>query len=481
MPLQTVMNMQNKLRFILINVVLYQLLIFSTPAGVHAQELWGYANSNYSGIMGLHLNPAKILGVPYQWEVNVIGADVFYDNNYVYLPKLSDVTAKTSVDENGKPANTTNVVVYKSGVDKHAYVKGQIIGPGFLMNKENYAWAVHSGIRVVASANSIPDALADGFYTKFDYAPLHSVVFKDMKVHSAGIAVANIGFTFSKLWLNRNTHWLAYGITLNGLAGFDGAYMHAEVGEYSIPDSSSIALNNVNMDYGHAVDQSPSPKGFGASGDLGLVYIHKRNPGAYECGKDADRRRRYVYKASFAMIDVGFVNFKKNASRLELNDGTVQWSNMDTAKFNGIDDFDRELNAHSSGMTVSDGFTMFMPAALSFQFDYCLKPRWYANLGIIQRIPLSERQVYRANSIALVPRYETRKLEASVSANMYEYEQVYLGAALRYMFFVVGSDRILSFIGNDVRSMNLFFGLKFNSCMLQKKYKNKKGACPMNG
>jgi len=49
------------------------------------------------------------------------------------------------------------------------------------------------------------------------------------------------------------------------------------------------------------------------------------------------------------------------------------------------------------------------------------------------------------------------------------------------MFFVIGSDRLLSFIGNDVRSMDLFFGLKFNSCMLQKKYKNKKGACPMNG
>ena len=150
-------------------------------------------------------------------------------------------------------------------------------------------------------------------------------------------------------------------------------------------------------------------------------------------------------------------------------------------QMNDINDFDRELMTHSQGMTASNGFTLFMPAALSFQLDYCLKPRWYANLGMVQRIPLSQRQVYRANSIALVPRYETRKLEASISANMYEYEQVYLGAALRYMFFVVGSDRLLSFIGNDVRSMDLFFGLKFNSCMLQKKYKNKKGACPMNG
>jgi len=473
--------MQNKSRFLQNAARLYLLLIFFTPAVSSAQEMWGYANSNYSGIMGLHLNPAKILGVPYQWEVNVLGADVFYDNNYLYIPKLSDVSTKTSTEENGTKSNSTKMVVYSSGAKKHAYVKGQIIGPGFIMNKNKYAWAISSGFRVVASANGIPDALADAFYTNFDYVPTQNVVFKDMKLHTAGMAVANIGLTFSKLMMDRNTHWLSYGITVNGLAGFDGAYMHAKVGSYSIPDSNSLALNDVHLDYGHAFDETFGPKGYGASGDLGLVYIHKRNPGAYECGKDADRRRRYQYKASFAIIDVGFVNFNHSARRFTLDNGTVQWTGLDSMKANGIDDFDRELNTHTGGMTAHNGFSLFTPAAASFQIDYCLKARWYANLGFVQRIPLSERQVYRANSIALVPRYETRKFEASLSANVYEYEHVYMGAAFRYMFLVIGSDRLMSFLGNDVRSMDIFFGLKFNSCMLVKKYKNKKGACPMTG
>lgn len=473
--------MQNKFRFFHNAAKLYLLLIFFTPAVSHAQEMWGYANSNYSGIMGLHLNPAKIVGVPYEWEVNLMGADIFYDNNYVYLPKLSDVATKQPSTESGANTSSTNVVVYKSGGNKHAYVNGLVLGPGFIMNKNNYAWAVHTAIRVIASANGVPDALVESFQTKFDYSPLHNIVLKDMKVNAGGIAVADIGFTFSKVLRERNTHWLAGGITVNGLVGFDGAYLHAKVGEYSIPDTNSIALNNVDMDFGHAADASMEPKGYGVSTDIGFVYIHKRNPGAYECGKDADKRRRYQYKASFAMIDVGFVNFTRNASRLDMNNGSIVWSQMDTSKFEGIEDFDRELNAHSNGMTVSNGFSLYMPSAASFQFDYCFIPKWYVNFGVVQRVPVSERQVYRANSIALVPRYETRKFEASVSANMYEYEQVYLGAALRYGFFVVGSDRVLSFIGNDVRSMNLFFGLKFNSCMLQRQHKNKKGACPMAG
>src|SRR6188472_2608795 len=114
------MNMQNKFRFFHNAAKLYLLLNFFTPAVTQAQEMWGYANSNYSGIMGLHLNPAKILGVPYEWEVNVLAADVFYDNNYIYLPKLSDVTTKTTVEENGTKSNSTQLVVYKSGGDKHA-------------------------------------------------------------------------------------------------------------------------------------------------------------------------------------------------------------------------------------------------------------------------------------------------------------------------------------------------------------------------
>ena len=157
---------------------------------------------------------------------------------------------------NGTKSNSTQLVVYKSGGDKHANVNGLVLGPGFIRNKGKYAWAVHSAIRVMVSANSIPTALVEGFQTSFDYAPLHSVAFKDMKINAAGMALASIGVTYSKLMMDRNTHWLAGGITLNGLVGFDGMYIHAKAGEYSIPDSSSLVMNHMDLDYGHAVDEA---------------------------------------------------------------------------------------------------------------------------------------------------------------------------------------------------------------------------------
>jgi hypothetical protein len=463
----------------------FLVLICCVSLNASAQEMWGYANSNYAGIMGLHLNPASIVGVPYEYEVNILAGDVFYDNNYLYLPKLSDVNAKTTTAEDGTKTNTTTFVEYNNPSSKHAFAHGRILGPSYIRNKNTSAWAVHTSLRAIASANGVPSSLTKAVSTDFNYAPLHNVVFTDMKIHAAGILVGGIGATYARVYMNQSEHWLAWGITLNGLAGFDGAYLHAEAGEYSIPDSTSLALNHVNLDYAHALPGENSGlmsiKGFGASGDIGLVYIHKRNQSAYECGKDADRRKRYNYKIGVSLIDLGYVHFNRGSARSRLNDGTIQWNNIDTVKFNGLEDFDTQLNAHAGGDVIAtDRFGIFMPAAASVQFDYCLKPRWYANLGFVQRIPYSPREIYRANSIALVPRYETRRFEASVSANMYEYEHLTLGASVRYLFFVLGTDRLLSFVGPDVRSLDLFFGFKFNSCMLMKKYKNK-GACPMNG
>ena len=476
---------QRKITTLCPGAKIFLLLLFSAMYSTsYSQELWGYANSNYAGVMGLHLNPAGIVGVPYEYEVNILAGDAFYDNNYLYIPKLSEVaTTKTTTLENGTQSKEVTLVEYNTPASKHAYASGLLLGPSYIRNKNTKAWAVHTAMRAIVSANSVPTSLAKAFYTKFDYAPLHNQVFTDMKLHAAGMLLGDIGFTYAKVYIDRDPHWLSWGVTLNGIVGFDGMYASADVGEYFIPDSNSLVMNHVNLDYGHAFPDDNGGllriRGFGGSADLGAVYIHKRNPGAYECGKDADRKKRYDYKVGVSVIDLGYVNFNKGATRFMINDGTMQWNYIDTAKFDNIEDFDRQLSAHSGSSEASNSFGIFMPAAASMQFDYCIKPRWYANLGFVQRLPFSDRQVYRANSIALVPRYETRKFEASISANMYEYEHLSMGVAVRYLFFVLGTDRLLSYVGSEVRSMDIFFGFKFNSCMLQKRYKNK-GGCPMN-
>ena len=52
-----------------------------------AQEMLGISNSNFAGNMGMGMNPASMLLMPYRWELNLISGDLFLENNYVRYPK----------------------------------------------------------------------------------------------------------------------------------------------------------------------------------------------------------------------------------------------------------------------------------------------------------------------------------------------------------------------------------------------------------
>src|SRR3954469_19278305 len=67
-----------------IKILLLSLLLSST---LYGQEMWGISNSNFSGNMGIFLNPTTIVGAPYQYEINFIAANAFAENANVYAFK----------------------------------------------------------------------------------------------------------------------------------------------------------------------------------------------------------------------------------------------------------------------------------------------------------------------------------------------------------------------------------------------------------
>ena len=108
---------------------------------------------------------------------------------------------------------------------------------------------------------------------------------------------------------------------------------------------------------------------------------------------------------------------------------------------------------------------MLLPAGISAQFDYALTKHIYANASWVNRLYFTPSEVARANQLDLSARYEKRKWEASIDYTLFEYSQSALGVGLRYGFFVIGTDRLLEWIGvSDVKSFDLFFGFKFNFC-----------------
>ena len=142
---------------------------------------------------------------------------------------------------------------------------------------------------------------------------------------------------------------------------------------------------------------------------------------------------------------------------------------IDSIPFSAVSVIDNTLN-NSVGNSTSiqkKAFSMFLPSAVSLQFDYSITANWFANASIMNRVYLFANQVARRNSIAISTRYEKRKWEIAGDVTFFEYEKTSAGIGLRYSIFVLGTDRLLELVSlRDVQTMDLFYGFKWNGCEL---------------
>ena len=69
---------------IILKRTLLIVILFSVYTS-HAQEMWGIAVSNYAGSNGSMINPSSIVNSKLYMDINILAADVFVDNNYVYI------------------------------------------------------------------------------------------------------------------------------------------------------------------------------------------------------------------------------------------------------------------------------------------------------------------------------------------------------------------------------------------------------------
>ncbi|MBK7887020.1 MAG: hypothetical protein IPJ86_06885 [Bacteroidetes bacterium] len=91
------------------NFIVFAFAFMSLLAGkVTAQEMWGAANSNYAGQMGMDLNPASIAGAPYQWEIHFLSMDAALLNNFMYLKADSKIIRKSIEGSNVEEGKLTD-------------------------------------------------------------------------------------------------------------------------------------------------------------------------------------------------------------------------------------------------------------------------------------------------------------------------------------------------------------------------------------
>lgn len=454
---------------------------------MHSQEMMGIAHSNFAGNMGLELNPASIATMGYRFEFNILSGDIFLQNDYIYFPankipygkfaSFSSIPKEETFDHYTTPG-------------KNAYTNSLLKLPSAVWRRDKNAFGIHFSLRSQASVTNAPYHLAKFIWEGSDYSPQHNKDWKSPPFRAVGIGYGEIGLSFARQLKYKYGNLFAGGVTLNALLGMDGIYIKSNKIDYKFPDETLLIVDDINLEYGHALPKDGSSnflktRGFGLGVSIGVQYLYRYNSQAYKPGMGGTRLKKYIYKVGASIIDIGYTRFKSNARTYKFKGVSMQWPGFDTTKIKGIDDadviFSQKFFGNDTQSQSGNAFTIFSPLGVSVQLDISITPMIYVNLAAVQGFKVIDPQVRRASQVALTPRLERRRWEVSLPTSYYEYKYFRMGLALRYKWFVIGSDNLGWWPAlYEMNGVDLYFGIKYSSDNYDNaRYKKGKGGhCP---
>ena len=454
---------------ILAVVILIQLI----SSDVFSQEMWGAANSNYAGQMGLELNPASIADATYRWELHFLSMDASLLNNYMYVKRNSKLISKSF---RGEAVSQEKFTDRYTRTDKFANASVFLKYPSFIWSGKKYAAGFHVSTRAELSATNVPFHLAKYLKEGFDYDPQQNTAYSANNVRAGMLNWHEAGVTFSMVLVNTKESFWTGGVTLNYNYGLSGFFLNLDDVAYIVPADTLLIVDNINASYGHALpdggrNSSSDPfmkRGQGYSFNAGVQYFKNRNDAFFDPCRRSKGDKPYDYRLGFSLIDIGYIKYNTGTKTFAFNGSSTNWYGIDTTSFSSIQYSDsllsqQFLNAYRNSIS-GHSFKMYLPAAASVQFDYAITDLYYVNLTVIQRIPLGPLEIKRSNQIALTPRLETRKLEIAMPFSFYDFFKPRIGFSIRYGIFTIGTDMLSPLVGiTDSYGADLYFGIAWRN------------------
>lgn len=462
--------------------------LFLISPRVSAQQTWGIAGSNYAGVSNVDLNPSLIVSSRLGWDLNLAGFDASLYNNSFYtdpqfvIPLLfkSQINFATANTESPRKLQTADIVI-KDNIQPTTFVNinAVIKGPSYMRTNGFSAWALTSSYRAGVSTFNLPRSSVKMAYENLNYPPLENEVLRVEKGIAGGaMSWLELAGSYARNLTEGRKYVLFGGISLKAMIGYNGGYAVSRGTDYMVPYRGNFTAINLNMDYGHAINQkSPGsltdPKGAGGAMDIGFTIMHKKKGRSTYYGCPMMTRKtllvskNYNWKFGMSLIDFGGIMFSQKAIAYSYSNVSYSWDSIQKTKAKTIEEVDQKVYnnfAPYGAAAVKTSFFMWAPTAVSMQLDINYNNLFYMNLSAVQRVVFTDQaRLARMNSIAFTPRYETPDLEFSLPIIMNEYRYMNVGAMVRYKSFFIGTDQLASTFGmTTVNGLDLYMGIKLS-------------------
>lgn len=429
----------------------------------YAQEQIGLHFDNYAASSGMMLNPAAPFASPNPWEVNLVSMGLFFENNYAYLDRQSVFSAISAYSKPGIDDPQVNFGYPKKVT---GYTSVFVQGPSAFVKLNRFNFGIFTNARSAMSSTSATLTSELNLDTLAYDRPFYVPAFKTTMMNWAEFGV-NMGVRI----VQTSTGTLSGAVNIKMLRGSDGVYFsNNDPFNFSkIPIDTVLVidqlvnLDNFDVSYGYSsnfVTDSAAPMNFqfngkGVGGDIGAIYtIGETSPG------------KYIWKLGASVVDIGRINFRTNAATYSVvSNGDFSTEILTLEQISNLNEFNTTISniVYGGPGTSKTGsqFSIGLPTAVILQAERSVGHKFFVGAVAVKRIALSERNIYRPNMIALIPRYESKWISAAIPLEWFDYRSLHAGVSLRLGPLTVGSDNILSMVAKGkLDGTDLYVGLR---------------------
>ncbi len=461
-------------------------MLFTTvlPGSLAAQDMLGATLGNYAGVSSIELNPSALQNSKTYLDIQLVGLDVLVQNNALYMSKtdyrfLNFFKGGYQVPMHAEGYGTEQrfLYAYRTTNDKSAFVNLRIDGPGAMLIWGRHAFALSTDYRNVASLHNVPYDVVNFSYLGLNYRPQQNINYIDNRPFSvSAMSWGEIGVSYAYTFFARGFDEWTGGITIKRLFGVAGAYAKVRNLNYVVGSDSTINIKNLDALTGMALpvnydvntaNLNPLIKGGGFGFDFGVTYtrLTRYHQEPYFNTLCAQPYEDYLYRVSVGLIDIGRIKFKNNATVMQINNRSSYWQNVTQMPFstigNLLDTISYQFYGDKKAAYAGSSFNLWLPSALSIQFDYHLQKSWYLNSSFIYGFPLAGSSIIRPAELSFTPRYETSLFEVSMPVSLYIWTLPRVGLALRVYGFTIGTDKLGGFFHySNFTGLDLYFSIK---------------------
>ncbi len=438
-----------------------------------AQFQSGLRIGNYAGVNGLMQNPSFSNSSFLSWDLNLIAGGFFVYNGYQYVENTNLIHSLLNADRlTFRSTNPEKAATYPENPLFYGFfdpsksfdasVTTFLTGPSLSLRFKKFAAGIYFNNRFSLGANNIDGNLSQPSLDQWGH--LEQKAFD--KMDAAGMAWSEIGLNFSTNIEKRRDRIISLGVNLKYLLGYDGFYLknYNQGNVIGISDTMQLATGGP-VEYGFSTgvardnsgyDVGIRGKGFGM--DIGASLILR----SYDS-------RPYFFKFGLSLMDLGYVNFNKNAEFHYLDQATdVEIDYLDILGTLTIDNLVSKASEQIMGdplaSKVADEFTILTPFAINLTMDCSLSKYWYWGSQLTRRLDFTSNTIERENILMTSLRFENQTYE--VGGNFILYNDIHprMGAWLRMGPVTIGTDNIGSvFIKQtQLTGTDIYFALKIN-------------------